>query len=106
MATDFSLMYNPNMLKTIPSTSAPFFQEYSFSKLDADEHAALVIERLMAYGNREEVRWLFAYYGRPRLLEWLLKDGRRMLPDRRYQLWCVLLSAASESRKLTTAWNH
>jgi len=94
------------MLKIIPATSAPFFQEYSFSTLDADTHAALVIERLLAYGNREEVRWLFDYYGKFRLLEWLLKDGRRLLPGRRYHLWCVLLGASPDNRAPTTSWKH
>lgn len=99
-------MYNQNMLKTIPATSAPFFQEYSFPKLNADTHATLIIERLLAYGNREEVRWLFDYYGKSRILEWLREDGQRLLPGRRYLLWCVLLDISPDSRKPTTAWKH
>ncbi len=48
----------------IPRTLAPFFQEYTFDKLDAERDAELVIERTLAWGNREELRWLFDCYGR------------------------------------------
>ena len=51
----------------IPISAAPFFQEYVFSDLDADKHAGLVLERLLAYGDRQEVRWLFDTYGGSRI---------------------------------------
>jgi hypothetical protein len=75
----------------IPTSLRPCFQEYDFEQLNPAQHADLIIERTLAYGNRAELRWLFSQYGRPRLVEWVRSLGARRLPWRRYNLWCVLL---------------
>ncbi len=74
----------------IPKSTAPFFQEYTFEKLDPVQHQDLVIERLLAYGNREEIRWLYHTYGRGQLRAWVSEMGARRLPRLRYNLWCVI----------------
>jgi hypothetical protein len=76
---------------SIPTSLRPCFQEYDFEQLDPTQHADLIIERTLAYGNRLELRWLFGRYGRPRLVGWVQRLGARRLPWRRYNLWCVLL---------------
>lgn len=75
----------------IPSSLRPFFQEYTLESLDPSLHAELIIERTLAHGNRLELRWLFVRYGRTRIAAWVRRSGRRRLPWRRYNLWCVLL---------------
>ena len=75
----------------IPRTLAPCFQEYDLERLDPNEHGDLLIERVLAYGNRRELRWLFHIYGQERVSEWVKRMGARRLPWRRYNLWCVLL---------------
>jgi hypothetical protein len=47
------------------------FQEYDLDAPDTTEHATLVMERVLAYGDRREFRWLFSLYGRPRILQWV-----------------------------------
>ena len=50
------VLYN-YFMQSIPETAQPFFQEYEFEHLlecDGD----LIIERLLGFGNRDEVRWL------------------------------------------------
>ncbi len=59
-------MNSETVVDEIPRTLAQFFQEYTFENLDAERDAELVIERTLAWGNREELRWLFARYGRAR----------------------------------------
>ncbi len=54
---------------------APFFQEYNFSTLDVRLHAELIIERILAYGNRAEVRWLIQTYGRAEICQWMEQQG-------------------------------
>lgn len=76
---------------SIPPSTAPFFQEYTFTELNAESDAALIIERILAYGNRAELRWLFDYYGKERIKKWVMEGGVRHLPRRRYHLWCILL---------------
>ena len=47
---------------------APFFQEYDLATLDVQRSANTIIERVLQYGNRAEIRWLFQAYPRPREL--------------------------------------
>lgn len=61
----------PNDSKQIPASARPFFQEYKTEMLDIDQHSALIIERILAYGNRAEVRWLLDTYGREQVIEWV-----------------------------------
>ncbi len=78
-------------MPSIPETAAPFFQEYNFSNLDVQKHAALIIERILAYGNRSEIRWLFDTYGTETVRSWVEQNGERLLPRRRLELWRTLL---------------
>ena len=94
------------MQNAIPVSAKPFFQEYTFSKLDPREHAALVIERILAYGNRVEVRWVFDFYGIGQLQKWVIEDGLRLLPKRRYYLWCAVLDLIPETTQKKSQWAH
>lgn len=81
----------PTTSRGIPRSLAPFFQEYDLEKIEPDQHWELVIERTLAYGNRQELRWLFQRYGQSRIADWVRRMGWRRLPKRRFNLWCVLL---------------
>jgi hypothetical protein len=83
----------------LPRSLAPCFQEYDLERIDPAQHAELVIERVLAYGDRRELRWLFDYHGHARVTDWVQRMGARRLPWRRYNLWCVLLSL-SPTRQL------
>jgi hypothetical protein len=76
----------------IPHTLAPFFQEYTFDKLDTERDAELIIERTLACGNSAEVRWLFAHYGRNRIVSWVKQMGTRRLPRRHLPFWQLILA--------------
>jgi hypothetical protein len=92
----------------IPRSLAPFFQEYTFDHLDATRDADLVIERALAYGNREELRWLFARYGRARITEWICRLGARRLLHRQFVAWKMILEI-SETDPIPAprgVWNH
>ena len=98
-------MYNVFM-ERIPVSTAPFFQEYAFSELNIETHAALVMERLLTYGNRAEVRWLFETYGKERVRSWLAETGSRRIPRRRYHLWCVLLNVSEDISPRRQVWPY
>jgi len=74
----------------IPTSAAPFFQEYDVRHLDVHQHASLIIERILAYGNRDEVHWLFETYGHEHVREWIAQAGVKRLPWRRFHLWCCV----------------
>lgn len=83
----------------IPETLAPFFQEYIFANLDAQRDAALVMERTLAFGNRDESRWLFACYGRERVADWVRRKGWGFLPKRRFNYWCLMLDVIDPQKR-------
>jgi hypothetical protein len=80
----------PSDPKQIPATAAAFFQEYNVDLLDINQHAALIIERILLYGNRAEVRWLLETYGRDQVRSWVIQLGMGRLSWRRYHLWCFV----------------
>ena len=82
----------------IPSSAAPFFQEYAFDRLDPHAHAPLIIERILAYGSRAELRWLVQQYGWQTVRDWISLSGRARLPRRRYTLWCIVFDLPQEEQ--------
>jgi hypothetical protein len=85
-------MNYPSAARQIPVTARPFFQEYNVELLDIDQHAALIIERILAYGNRAEIRWLLEMYGRDPVRDWVMQSGMSRLSRRRYHLWCFVFN--------------
>ena len=81
---------------TIPSSTAPFFQEYDFARLDARGDAPIIIERILAYGNRAELRWLVSQYGQETIRAWIAQSGPARLPRGRYRLWRLVFNLAEE----------
>lgn len=90
----------PPVPKHIPASTRPFFQEYNFDLLDVDHHASLVIERILAYGNRAEVRWLLETYGREQVRDWVIQSGLSKLSRRRYHLWCFVFQVPEREKPL------
>ena len=97
-------LYN-GFVQAIPESTRSFFQEYNFGLIDTEHDSDLVMERLLAYGNREEVRWLLVQYGHSRVRGWLTESGKR-LPRRRYRLWCVLLDVCETPREPEPVWPY
>lgn len=93
------------MPRHIPATARPFFQEYNVDLLDLTQHAGLIIERILAYGNRAEVRWLLETYDREQVAGWIRQSGRSRLSQRRYHLWCFVFNLPEKST-LSRAWPH
>lgn len=73
----------------IPRSLEFAFQEYQLDTLHPTDHAFVIIERVLAYGNRAELRWLFNRYTRQELINWLQQCGWRILPQHRRQFWAV-----------------
>jgi len=53
--------------------------------IDLDKHARYVIERVLDFGNDEEVRWMWNLYSRRQIRE-VLEDSRVLQPQTR-ALW-------------------
>ena len=93
-------------MESIPETTKPFFQEYESERLNLERDGDLIIERILAYGNRDEVRRLLRYYGEDKVRRLLSESGTRRLPRRRYKLWRVLLNVAESQRESNSVWPY
>jgi hypothetical protein len=68
---------------TIPPSLAPFFQEYDIAKLNPQRDSHTIIERVLQFGNRAELRWLFTVYSLEQIKEWGRQFGKDKLPQLR-----------------------
>ena len=89
----------------IPVSLRAAFQEYTLEQLHPQEHQFTVIERTLAFGDREELRWLFAYFGQDTVREWCADYGHRLLPRRRYLLWANYFDLSLQPPR-NGAWKH
>ena len=91
----------------IPSSLAIFFQEVDFSHLDLARDATIIMERTLRFGNRTELRWLFAHYGRAPIANWIREMGEFRLPERHLSFWCLILDIEPVPQpKRKAAWPH
>lgn len=79
------------MLQPIPSTLAPFFQEYNLESLRIQQDASTIIERTLRFGTRSELRWLFSTYSLERVRYWVQQWGRFGLPEPHLSFWKLIL---------------
>jgi hypothetical protein len=82
------MQFNP-----IPHSLAPFFQEYDPAILDLQRCASTIIERTLRFGNRAELRWLFATYPHHQIAEWVRRWGSQGLPEPDCTFWRLVLES-------------
>jgi hypothetical protein len=81
----------PRNPRGIPRSAAPFFQEYDLENLVPDRAAPIIIERILRYGNRAELRWLFGRYPEALIVDWVRRWGSYALPAPHLAFWQLLL---------------
>lgn len=91
----------------LPVSLRPFFQDHQLEGVDLKKDAFTVIERTLSWGNRNELRWLFALYSRAQIAEMVSYSGWWLIPRRRFFYWLNVLSIA-EYRKsdYQRIWPH
>ncbi len=77
-------------MKSIPSTLAPFFQEYDLSMLEVQKDAHTIIERVLQFGDRSEIRWLFGTYSQNEIQNRVKHFGDEKLPQPHRAFWRVV----------------
>lgn len=92
----------------LPQSTVSFFQEYDPATLDLDRDWMLVVERVLRYGNRTELRWLFDRYGQSRIADWTRQMGTARLPRRHLWFWWAVLDLEGPvpSRRRGGVWPH
>ncbi len=75
----------------IPTTLAPFFQEYDLRQLNPQRDSATIIERALQFGDRAELCWLFHEYPREQIINWVKRFGQEKLPHPHVDFWRIVL---------------
>jgi len=82
-------------MQPVPSSLAPFFQEYDIAYLDTEKDSFTIIERTLQFGNRSELRWLFKAYSRGQIADWVRRFGKERLPQPHLAFWEIMLENAA-----------
>lgn len=78
-------------MNTIPLSLTPFFQEYDFTQLTPEKDAHIIIERVLQFGNRAEIKWLFGVYPQEQVAAWVRRFGKDKLPQPHQAFWEIVL---------------
>ena len=78
-------------MQPIPLSLTPFFQEYDITKLTPENDSHTIIERVLQYGNRMEIKWLFSIYSDGEIKEWIKRWSRDRLPEPHRTFWRIVL---------------
>lgn len=81
-------------MKSIPLSLSPFFQEYDITKLTPEKDAHTIIERVLQYGNRAEIKWLFETYSNDIIAAWVGRWGNEVLPEPDRRFWNLVLNTS------------
>lgn len=89
----------------MPQSLNIFFQEVNPEQLDLKRDADTIIERTLRFGNRNELHWLFNYYGQQHITTWIKEMGAYRLPKRHLVFWCLLLEIVQPPER-KAVWPH
>ena len=76
---------------SLPQTLTPFFQEYNLAELNPRTDSHTIIERVLQFGNRAEIRWLFETYSSKEIKDWVKRFGSDKLPEPHRTFWRIIL---------------
>jgi Family of unknown function (DUF6922) len=81
-----------NNMNSIPLSLKPFFQEYDVTKLSPESDSHTIIERVLQFGNRIEIKWLFSVYSQEQIVAWVRQFGDDKLPQPHRTFWKIILN--------------
>lgn len=79
----------------IPAELAWLFWDVDPAMLDLDQHRDYIVERIMARGTWEAMRWLIRNVERPVLADFLRRKGHRLAPRER-AFWSLIADVPYE----------
>lgn len=85
--------------RRVPAMLRPFFWETRLSNLSPDRHSEFIMGRLLEFGDRRALAWLFRSYARKALVDFLNGRGREVLTKRTWQFWALQLGADVRRRR-------
>ena len=86
----------------IPESIRPLVWDTDPDSLDPARHPHYMMERVLELGRPEACRWLFDYYGRDRVRDFLRTDGPRRLSLRALNYWAFRLDIEERECLMTS----
>lgn len=83
----------------IPEFVFPLFWEYDPGTIKIIKHADLIICRIMERGTWSSMLWLAETYPKEKLVSFLEKRGRRILPSRELNYWALVSGISIEKKE-------
>ncbi len=65
------------------------FWDVNPKKIDAKKHSAYVIERILDFGNDQEARWIWNFYGK-KMIKKIIATSKVLRPQTKV-LWTLIL---------------
>lgn len=84
-------------MTVIPLSLKPFFQEYDIEKLNPEKDSFTIIERVLQFGNRKEIKWMFNLYSQEKILSWVNQYGNERLPQPHLNFWKIVLEISKKN---------
>ncbi len=92
---------NPHDNSGLPEFLRPLFWEYDLNKIDLCRHADSIMHRIMERGDWQAMRWLRNAYSNGRIVSFLERRGKKVLPPRELNFWAFVSGIPEEIRE---AW--
>lgn len=73
------------------------FWDADIEKIDPKKHQNYIIERILEYGNREQVIWMLNFYDKNKIIE-ILKSSRQ-LSEKSANFWANYFNLSYEEIK-------
>lgn len=80
----------------LPAELQRFFWDCDPAQLDINAHAAMILTRLLDYGDLAAARWGLRTYGEDRIRAFLLTRGRKTLSRKTIAFWRAFLHLSDE----------
>lgn len=77
--------------KAIISFRQTLFWDVDPKTINPEKNAKYIIERILEFGNDEEVRWMWSYYSHS-LIKDRVEHSRGVLREKTKALWSLLLT--------------
>lgn len=77
-------------MRRLPRFLQKYFWDVDFSKLDKKNYPSFIIERILEYGDKRAIKWLFKYFKKFELKEALEK--RRNISPLSANYWSLILN--------------
>lgn len=89
--------------RRLPHLLRPFFWDVQLADLAVDEHRDFILARLLDFGDRAAIQWIFRTYPREVLVAFLKGRGAQLLARRTWGFWALLLGLKAE-RRVESRW--